>query len=567
MRLFLIFATLAGLAIYGVSLQAPYYLDDVNVLETARRLSFGIRPLGYLSFWLNNYVYEAVALIFPWRAPAYFRAVNVLIHILCSGAVFWLARELSGRKTTAFVAGSVFLVHPVQTQAVTYITQRFESLAALFMICAAAAYVRFRREGGWPWLLIVLLTAVAAGAVKETGLILPLWLAFIEVVFFSKKLWNARLFYGLPLLAVVAWPAWKTWLQSGPTLTWIPWRQYLGSQGFVLAKYMQLVVFPAEQFLLYDIQPATGISLVLVLQWLLVVIVLGMSVWILRMRPLIGFGAISFFILLLPVTILPLPDLIFEHRIYPALCGFAIALGAAVSMLPKRLMTGVAGLVLVLFAAKTVYRNMEYNDPIAFFESHRERFPAGAFALVHLGNHYLGMGEVNKALAVTEEARSHENRFNAYYQKVGRTSVATNLGLIHLAKQEYAVAETEAFRALAVTPDDPLALLLLGNIYIETDRAKLAKTTLAKLVDRTPDDVAAWRWYLESCLNAGDTKCAATAQLQINNQSEAIVRRQADIPRIPSRYRHYVVFLTAFLSITMVFATLRYLISQVAPAR
>jgi tetratricopeptide (TPR) repeat protein len=480
--------------------------------------------------------------------------------------VFWLARELSGRKSIATLAGSLFLAHPLQTQAVTYITQRFESMAALFMVCAAAAYVRYRRTHALYWLGAVLISSVAAGATKETGLVLPVWLVFIEFTFFSRDWLNRRLLYWLPLLLVVAYPAWRTYQQSGPTLTWIPWESYITLQGSVLSKYMQLAAFPVEQFLLYDFQPAAPLSALFVIQWFLVLFAAGAGLWLLRVRPLIGFGILSFFVLLLPVTLLPLPDLIFEHRVYPALCGLAIAAAAAITALPRRWMIGVASVLLLAFGTKTVLRNAQYNDPIAFFEAHREQFPGGAFALVHLGNHYLGMGEVNKALAVTEQARLNESRFNVYYQKVGLTSVATNLGLIHLAKQEYEIAEAEAFRALAVTPGDPLALLLLGNIYLETGRDESAVSTFDKLIRRNPRDPAAWRWYREACLKAGDARAAAVAKRQID-QLTLENERPAFGFRIPEAYRSHVVFSAVFLGMVFALVIAKFLFARLSQPR
>src|SRR5688572_4559447 len=152
MRLFFIFASLLGFLLYSHALQAPYYLDDQSVLETAGNISPGIRPLGYFSFWLNIKASYFFAPLFPWREFVFIRFVNVWIHVFAATAVFWFVRELTGhinpgnRTRIAFIAATLFLVHPIQTQAVTYITQRFEALAAAFMMCAAAAYVHFRKS-------------------------------------------------------------------------------------------------------------------------------------------------------------------------------------------------------------------------------------------------------------------------------------------------------------------------------------------------------------------------------------------------------------------------------------
>jgi tetratricopeptide (TPR) repeat protein len=565
MRLFFIFASLLAFLLYAHALQAPYYLDDQTVLETAGDMSAGIRSLGYFSFWLNIQLSHLVGPLFAWREVVFIRFFNVWIHVFAATALFWLVRELTDRRLTAVIAATLFLVHPIQTQAVTYLTQRFEAQAAAFMICAAAAYVRFRKNGNKGWLIGAGIFAIAAGATKETAVILPAWLLLIELIFFSepKSIWrNWRIIVPLVLTPVIVYPAWKTFLQSGPTLTWVPWETYFASQGLVLAKYLQLLIFPWRQFLIYDVHPVQSFSPSLAFQWAIVLAVLGLGLFWLRRNKLAGFGILSFFVLLLPVTILPLPDLIFEHRVYPAAAGFMMTAAVLLSSLKRRSALVVTAILVIVLGYKTHTRNSEWNDTIAFFETHRSGFPEGAFALVHLGNHYLGIGEVNKALEMTLEARKHEDRFNTYYRKIGLTTIATNLGLMHLAKRQYQQAEAEAFRALAVTPDEPLTLLLLGNTYLQTKRYEQARETFEKLARLKPDDPASWKWLREADLKLNKTEAAKEAEKRIDDIERDKEVRESSRLSIPEAYRSHALFGLVFVALGIAILVIRFVAAQ-----
>src|SRR2546422_11052935 len=325
MRVFFVFAVAGAILLYSSGLWAPYHLDDANTLKLAATFgSTSTRVLGFATFWLNEQVALAVGPMFPWNEAFYQRLGNVLIHILAATALFWLARELTGSGVVAAVAGTLFLVHPIQTQAVTYITQRFESQAAMFTVLAAAAYVRFRRTGKRRWFFATVFLGALSVLTKETGLVLPIWIVFIEIVFFGGAVQLRQRLLSVFAIGLVLVFLVRSHLPGaiyGPTLRWIAWDQYWISQGPVLTKYFQLSTWPERQFLFYDFQPVRVFSWGLAAQWALVLIVLGIGLGCLKRWPLVGFGIVSFFILLLPVLILPLPDMINEHRIYPAFAG------------------------------------------------------------------------------------------------------------------------------------------------------------------------------------------------------------------------------------------------------
>ncbi len=455
MRLFLIAALPIAFILYGHGLEAPFYLDDNGVLETARN-GVGLtatRPLGYFSFYLSALTADAFALLSPWLASFYYRLGNLLVHVLASTVLFGLTRELTRNVSAAYAAGLLFLVHPIVSQPVMYVTQRFESLAALFMFSSAAAYARFRRTDGRRWIAGAVVLGVAAGMTKEVAVVLPAWILLMEFTYFSKLKWDRRFLFLIPVGALLAWPAWTAFRGSANTLTSMPLGQYWLTQGLVLLKHLQLVIYPAEQFLFYDFPMATGLSWPLVGAWSVVLSILATGFLSLNRHPTLGFGILTFFVLMLPVTLLPLPDLFFEHRVYGAFGGFAIALGSFVSIRRRRLIVAIGVVIVVALGIRTFERTGEWNDEVAFFEAHRLRFPDEPRVLASLAVSYYNTGDVVRAQETMGQARLHEGRFNAYYSKSGRVDIAANLISFAATNEDYEGAGREVSRSLSIHPN------------------------------------------------------------------------------------------------------------------
>ena len=294
------------------------------------------RFFGYLTLWMSTKLEALLGLVFPWDITIYFRIPNILIHVLAASVVYWLAWELIGSRFSAWIAGCLFLVHPIQTQAVTYISQRFEAQAALFMFLAAVTFVRFRKGGSWIWLAGTLAATFVAAMTKENAVAVPIWLMLIEMIFFSGIRSLKKMAYFIPLVLAVVLPTLKIFLSSGGTLLWIPFELYLLSQASVLLQYLKLVFLPGKQFLLYDFPPVTTVTTVVVLEWIAILSIVGLGIYLARKKPVIGFGILTFFCLLSPTSVVPLPDMIFEHRVYPALAGLAIAVAGSSAIRIRR---------------------------------------------------------------------------------------------------------------------------------------------------------------------------------------------------------------------------------------
>ncbi|HYR84419.1 MAG TPA: tetratricopeptide repeat protein [Terriglobia bacterium] len=545
MRVFFVFAIAGALLLYSSGLWAPYHLDDGNTLNIAKTFDWSTnRVLGFATFWLNEQVALAFGAMFPWSEAFYQRLGNVFIHVLAATALFWLAKELTGRGLVAAVAGALFLVHPIQTQAVTYITQRFESQAAMFMLLSAAAYVRFRRTGGRRWFIAMLILGAAGGLTKQTAFVLPIWIVFIESVFFAggAKL-RKRVLYVSAIGLVLLFPVWKSLptVFDSPTLKWIAPDQYWISQGPILARYFQLSTWPERQFLFYDFEPVRVFSWPVAAQWALVLIVLALGLYSLRRWPLIGFGIVSFFVLLLPIIILPVPDVINEHRLYPAFAGIALAAAGVYQAINRRSVLVVVGALVIAFGFKTFMRNAEWNDQFAFLEANRAAFPRDPGILSRLAAYYFQSGYVNKSLELNLEARRYEDRYNAYYRQLGHLLTSINLAAIYQAKGNLQAAKTEALRAVAANPVEPMAWQTLGQIQFQLGDYERAQQSFRRLVTLRPDSESLRSFQL-TATRLGNTSLAAAIG-KVLNVEEQLERSEEKPPfTIPAKYQTFVIF-------------------------
>ncbi len=518
----------------------------------------GTRPLGYFSFYLSALTADAFGLLFHLLPSFYYRLANLFIHVLASTVLFGLSRELTRNVSASYAAGFLFLVHPIVSQPVMYVTQRFESLAALLLFSSAAAYARFRRTGGWGWLAGAVGFGVGAGLTKEIAVILPAWILLMEFTYFRKWGWDRRFLYFIPLGAVLAWPAWTAFRGSAATLTSVPVGQYWLTQDLVLLKHLQLVIYPAEQYLLYDFPLATGLSWPVVGAWSVVLSLLATGILLLNRYPTIGFGILTFFVLLLPVTLLPLPDTFFEHRVYGAFGGLAMAMGSLLAIRPRPLIAVMSLALIVGLGARTFERSAEWNSEITFFEAHRERFPNQPHALSYLAVHYGATGQVRRSIEVLEQGQRNLELFNAYYSEPGRLTVALNMVTAQLAMGDLEAAGEALEQVRDIGFDEPAFQQVQGNWFLAAEQPELAIEAFESLNALDPDASAGWRGLQMAHSQLGQEDQAALAADRLRGLEDAQNARSRARRFIPVRYRSQVTFGILLTGFAVIFVSLRY---------
>jgi tetratricopeptide (TPR) repeat protein len=451
-----------------------YFLDPSLVKSTNIDRSliplFKTRYIGYLTFALNYRLHG-------FDVSGY-RLVNILIHVINSLLLYWLTnltfrtpfflaagrhQTLSDgpRNFTALFTALLFAVHPIQTQAVTYIVQRFASLATLFYLIALVMYIKFRRQQSalsgqsgrhatlYTLYAVALISAVLAMKTKEFAFTLPVVMIMYELMFFDGKIMKRLLYLAPFFLTIILIP--MSLAETGGSFTdmsgineeavnmsgasaSISSGDYRLTQFRVIVTYIRLLFFPVNQNIDYDypifssfFTPAVFLSFL----FLSTVIIAGIYLYLLSKRSetknrfwfrLISFGIFWFFIALFAESgVIPIADVIYEHRVYLPSVGFFMALTVVIgagmerwgsrTAYAKRAVVYIMITIIIAMSVATYARNTEWEDSVRLWRNAVEGSPNKARP-----HHYLGLAYANQQRfdeAVNEYQTSL--KLNPYY--------------------------------------------------------------------------------------------------------------------------------------------------------
>jgi tetratricopeptide (TPR) repeat protein len=362
-------------------------------------------------------------------------------------------------------AALIFVLHPIQTQAVTYIVQRYASVAALFYLASLLFYVRARiltqrpnRDPGtgaiYGFYFLSALFAAAAFLSKQNAASLPAAVLLIEWMLFDrtwegwkKKLpWIALFSLLWALLVLFVAGLFSGGAEGAGLLEDVSglaketerigrW-QYLRTQFNVLVIYIRLLFLPVEQNLDYVYPFKDGfLDGYTPLAFLFLVGVAAFAVRQLRRRPIISFAIFYFFITLsVESSIIPIRDALFEHRLYLPMFGFALLVSHSVlhSLSGRRAwVLFAAACILVALGATTYARNAVWRDGTTLWSDVVSKSPHNHRARNNLANALADRGRLDEAIAQYETAlrihpdydKAHNNLANALNER-GQTDRA-----------------------------------------------------------------------------------------------------------------------------------------------
>ena len=146
----------AGILAYANSLNGIFVFDDHSFIENNPAIYNFFNFKDIVAFHparpFGTYTFAADYLLWGLR-PFGYHVTNLAIHLASSVMVWWLLRMVLStpgvdncphRRWVALTAALIFAVHPLHTEAVNYITQRYTSLAGFFYLAAVCCYVRAR---------------------------------------------------------------------------------------------------------------------------------------------------------------------------------------------------------------------------------------------------------------------------------------------------------------------------------------------------------------------------------------------------------------------------------------
>jgi tetratricopeptide (TPR) repeat protein len=416
-------AALAYLAylVYAPALSGPFVFDDISLpydtpgfpgaLSAWVR---GVRPLLMFSYWINYQVSHA---------PDGFHAVNFLCHLLNSLLIFFIARKLlrpdpSAGLLPAFAA-AVFLLHPVQTEAVSYVAGRSECLSVLFFLAAFAVYLYRRTPAvSWKIALAVLVLFAAAVATKEHTLVLPALLLLTDYYWnpgfsFAGIKRNWRLYVPIALgaaagMAFVARILAYTGSTAGFGLKDFTWYQYFFTECRAFFVYLRLLVLPFGQSPdweytvsrnILDHGAIFGLAAILAL--------VAAAIYFRRRHPLASYGFLVYVLLMAPTSsFVPIKDPVAERRLYLPMIGMllvVIALLARLRVDRRKLAAALCGIAVAL-SIPTYRRNQLWANEIDLWEDAARNSPGKQRVQSQLAHAYFTSGRCRDAIARYAEA-------------------------------------------------------------------------------------------------------------------------------------------------------------------
>jgi Flp pilus assembly protein TadD len=543
----------AGMLAYANSLQGAFLFDDskhiVNnprirslwpVWETITPPPNEGRPVVALTLAVNY----AVSGLDTWS----YHVFNVSVHILAALTLFGVVRRTLGlpiassprgrvhspilaleATAVAAAAALLFVVHPLQTQAVSYVIQRSESLAGLFYLLTLYAVIRSAASGARPaWQAIAVAACAAGMATKQVMVTAPIVVLLYDRTFLSGGFREAlRARWRLYLLLASTWAllVLLQWLSPNPGAGFErdvgPWA-YGVTQFGVIVHYLRLALWPVGLCLDYA-WPVATTAREIVPPALVVLSLVGAASWALCRRPAVGFCGAAFFLALAPSsTILPISQLAAEHRLYLSLAAVIVLVVVLAALLVRTapatarpVAIAVLGAAVVSCIVLTHRRNDDYRSAEVMWRDVIEKAPWNAAAYNNLAHALLEGGRASEeAVRLLRQSieldpgdwHPRKNLGDAYFalgrfdeagaayrlsltlqpDEAGTFEITYNLALVQIRQGDVTGALPMLRQAMALDPTHPRPPATLGAALFDMGDLAGAKEHLERAAALEP---------------------------------------------------------------------------------
>ena len=447
------------------------------------------RPILSLSFAINYALFGKD----PWG----YHLVNLAIHICAGLLLFGIVRRTlclekfrkhygHGALWPALAVALLWVVHPVQSESVTYIVQRAESMMGMFFLLTLYCAIRgFQSGRRYLWYVPSILSCALGMGTKEVMVAAPVIVLLYDYIFISRSLKDSvrrRLVFYVVLAATWIIPITQILLTRkmiSVDLQIIDPLKYALTQPGVILYYLKLSIWPSPLVMDYNWPTADSITGVFPAGFV-ILSMLVMTGWGLIRRRWFGFvGAWFFFILAPSSSFVPTAQNLHVHRMYLSLAAIIVPVVAVGKHLLQKMLAGRldnrrlgavgAGFVLVITAilgSLTYERNKAYYSAHALWSDNVENRPESKIAHFNFGLILDEEGKVEQAKAEYEHAiRIDPNYFD----------VRTNLGIIFASQGNLDRARNEFEHEIRINPNHIEARYNLGNVFLA--QGDLAKAT------------------------------------------------------------------------------------------
>jgi tetratricopeptide (TPR) repeat protein len=414
-------------SIYAPSLHGPFLFDD-NTLPFAlpefhaplMTWLRGARPLLMLTYWVNDQISGSNTFSY--------HVFNLLIHGFAGAFLFFILRRLlewaaidpSRRNLLAGFGAAVFWVHPMQTEAVSYIAGRSDGLSVMLFL-AAFAYFLYRRNAAVSWgdVCVLFLLFGASLLSKEQAIVLPALLLLTDYWWnpgfsFSGIRRNWKLYAPLAVGAVagviIFLPLLRHGGNAGFGLKDFTWYQYFFTECRALFVYPAMFLLPVGQSADWNFPISKTVFDHGAIAGLLALVALAVLAWRYRREyRLASFGFVAYLLLMAPTSsVIPIKDAVAERRLYFSMIGLLLIALDLISRwkLTRTTLATACSVAAVALAGATYVRAEVWSSDLALWQNTVRTTPDNWRAHFHLASALYDAGRCD--LAVQEyEATTH----------------------------------------------------------------------------------------------------------------------------------------------------------------
>jgi tetratricopeptide (TPR) repeat protein len=457
------------LLVYGRSLLNGFvtFDDDVLVFNNPIVQSITFSHIAYVFTHFDPELYIPFTFLsyqFDWLigdgSPIIFHSVNLLLHYMNVLLLAWFVFLLSGKKWISILCAVLFAIHPLNTEAVAWVSARKDLLSTLFFLISAISYIRYRQSASMRWYCTGL-TLFAIGLLcKVMILSLPFVLILIDLL--QERKWNKAVileklpFFALSLLlGIVAIVGKQSNVEGVPFLTYT-----LLIPGNIILT-LQHLFFPANLSVLYPFAPSSS-SWIPVALCVMLLVASIIAAWKNRIALFgLGFFAITF----LPAFATFSKDgelyITSDRYAYLPMIGLLFFLGSGVNALLSRstqtqrtVIIGIFLVITVVLGSLSYERSSVWQSTETLFADTVQKAPESSLAHNKLGSQLLDAGQTDQA----------EQQFRTSLQLLDNPRAHYNLGLVYLSRGDIQDAFTENQKAIALQSDYAPAHVNVGYL-------------------------------------------------------------------------------------------------------
>ncbi len=437
------------------------------------------RPILTLSFMLDAQVSGV--------SPFFYHLSNIIYHLLASVLFFIFLKKIKIEEKISFYISLILLVHPVLTQAVSWIPGRNDSLLTIFTLATFIFLIDYLEKRNFWFLFFYFLFFFLALLTKESGLLIPFFTVVLVAFFYKdKKNYLLEIFLGWWFIIFFWLILRQKALNNVLYLTFKEIIQALIFNSPAILLYFGKIFFPFNLSVLPILKGSTLIWGFLSLIIFLLIITFGKKI----NYKLLFFGLLWFFLFLIPNFIRPNTQIVanfLEHRIYLPMVGFFVSL-LSIEIICGFLRDDKKRIfiysIITLFFVITFFHQFKFQNRLVFWENAVKSSPHSPLAHRNYGVMLYFEGKLKEA----EKEYLQSLKLNPK-----EPMVHNNLGVIYMNQKKWEKAIDEFRKELAINPYYDNALYNLGLIFYQQKKYQEAEYYWKKTLEINPDYFSAYK--------------------------------------------------------------------------